>query len=112
MIIYHNNRCSKSRGALCTLQENGVEPTIINYLENPPTVDELKALLKKLKLKPIDIVRIGEDLFKTKFAKKKMNDEQILKMLSNNPILIERPIVVKGSKAIIARPPEKVLDLL
>lgn len=110
--IYHNPRCGKSRDTLAILQKKGAEPEIIEYLKAPPTKDELRGILKKLGMKPEQIVRSGEDVYKQKFAGKTLSDEQWLDALAKNPILIERPIVVKGSKAVIGRPPENVLALL
>jgi arsenate reductase len=94
--IYHNPRCSKSRKTLALLQEHGIEPTVVEYLKNPPDKRELGIITRKLGVKPEKIVRRGEDSFKQK----------------EYPILIERPIVVKGDQAIIGRPPENVLDLV
>jgi arsenate reductase len=110
--IYHNPRCGKSRDTLAILQGKGVEPDIIEYLKTPPTAAELRGILKKLGMKPEQIVRKGEDVYKQKFSGKPLSDDQWLDALAKNPILIERPIVVKGSKAVIGRPPENVLSLL
>jgi arsenate reductase len=110
--IYHNNRCSKSREACSILQESGEEFETIEYLKTPPSEKDIKELLKKLGLKASDIVRKGELLYKEKFATKKLSESEWIKVLSENPILIERPIVVKGKMAVIGRPPEKVLELL
>lgn len=110
--IFHNPRCGKSRGALALLREKGVEPEIIEYLQTPPTKAELKAVLKKLGLKPEQIVRKGEDVYKSKYAGRQLSDAQWLDALVKDPILIERPIVVKGDQAVLGRPPEKVLELL
>jgi len=112
MIIYHNPRCSKSREALDLLQENNCDIEIREYLKAPPTEDELKILLKKLSCKPFDIVRKKEELFIEKFKDKKLTDAQWIKILSKNPVLIERPIIIDGVKAIIGRPPVLILDLL
>lgn len=110
--IYHNPRCGKSRDTLAVLQNKGIEPDIVEYLKTPLTGEELRGILKKLGMKPEQIVRKGEDVYKQKFAGKTLNDAQWLDALAKNPILIERPIVVKGSKAVIGRPPENVLTLL
>ncbi len=110
--IYHNNRCTKSRKACSILQEEGVEFKIIEYLKIPPTPIEIKDLLKILNMKAEDIVRKGEPLYKEKYKDKKLSEAQWIKALSENPILIERPIIVKGNKAIIGRPPEKVLNFI
>ena len=110
--IYHNPRCSKSRSALALLQEKGVHPHIIEYLKDPPTKEILRAILRKLGMKPEQLVRKNEDAYKERYAGKALSDEQWLDALAKNPILIERPIVVKGNKAVIGRPAENVLSLL
>lgn len=110
--VYHNTRCSKSREACSILQGEGIKFETIEYLKTPPSQKEIKDLLKMLKLKAEDIVRKSEPLFKEKFISKKLTEAQWIKALADNPILIERPIIVKGSKAIIGRPPEKVVELL
>ena len=110
--IYHNTRCSKSRGACEILEQKKVKAKVIEYLYTPPTEKQLKALLKKLEMKAEELVRKKEELYEKKFSKKKYSQAEWIKILVKNPILIERPIVVKGNKAIIARPPEKVLELL
>lgn len=110
--LYHNPRCSKSRSALAILEEKGIRPEIVEYLKTPPTKEELRAILKKLGMKPEQIVRKGEDVYKQNFAGKALTDEQWLDALARNPILIERPIVVKGDRAVLGRPPEKVLELI
>jgi arsenate reductase (glutaredoxin) len=112
LTIYHNPRCTKSRNTLSLLQERGVEPRVIEYLKDPPTKSELKALLAKLKLQPEQLVRKGEEIYKTKYAGKKLTDAQWIDAMVANPILIERPIVVSGQRAVIGRPPENVLELL
>ncbi len=112
IVIYHNARCSKSRSACEIVAGQGIEATIVEYLKTPPSREELRALLQKLGMKPAEIVRRGEDVFKEHYAGKTLDDEQWLDALTAHPILIERPIVVRGDKAVIGRPPEKVLDLL
>jgi len=110
--IYHNPRCSKCRATCALIAERGYKTEIIEYLETPPTREELRALLKKLCLQPADIVRKGEDIFRELYANRILNAEEWLDALVAHPILIERPIVVHGNKAVVARPPEKVLDIL
>lgn len=110
--IYHNPRCTKSRATLALLQENGIEPTVVEYLKDPPSPATLKSVLGKLGLSAEALVRKGEDLFKEKFAGKKLTEQKWIEVLNENPILIERPIVVKGDQAVIGRPPENVLPLL
>lgn len=110
--IWHNNRCSKSREAMCVLEELGKEVEVINYLTDTITEDMLKELLQKLNLSAAALVRTKEPLYKEKFAGKKMTEEKWLKALVKHPILIERPIVVKGKKAVIGRPVERVLEIM
>ena len=109
--LYHNPRCSKSRAALALLQERGIEPTVIEYLKTPPTAAELKALLKKLGLKPEELLRKSEEIYQTKLAGKKLTDAQLIEIMAKDPILIERPIAVSGSRAVLGRPPEKIGEL-
>ncbi|NQX97076.1 MAG: arsenate reductase (glutaredoxin) [Flavobacteriales bacterium] len=111
MKIYHNPRCSKSRETLQLIKDAGVEVEIVEYLNTIPTVEELKMLLMKLNLKPIDIIRKGEAIYKEKFKNSNFNDDEWIKIMLEYPKLIERPIVVKGNKAILGRPPQNVLDL-
>jgi arsenate reductase len=110
--IYHNPRCSKSRSALALLQDRGVEPTIIEYLQTPPDRAELRALIAKLGIAPEQFVRKGEGVYRERFKGRTLTDEQWLEALAENPILIERPIVVKGDRAVIGRPPERVLEIV
>lgn len=109
--IFHNPRCSKSRECLAVLQESGLKAEIVDYLKQPPTLAELKDILKKLRMRPKDIVRTKEEVF-AKLAIDLENDEDVLHALVDHPILIERPIVVKDEKAAIGRPVEKVKRLL
>ncbi|HXC04951.1 MAG TPA: arsenate reductase (glutaredoxin) [Bacteroidia bacterium] len=111
LTIYHNNRCSKSRDAMCILDEIKMKADVIEYLINPPTEDEIKDILKKLGMKASEIIRKGETVYKEKFADKKMSEDQWIKALIKYPILMERPIVVRGNKAVIARPAEKLREL-
>jgi len=111
--IYHNPRCSKFRETLKLLQENGVEPEVVLYLETPPTVAELKTLLEQLGLSAREILRTGEDAYKELNLKDPaLTDEQLLQAMVNHPKLIQRPIVVKDSRAVLGRPPEAVLELI
>lgn len=110
--IYHNNRCSKSRSAVCVLEESGKPFEIINYLQQAPTIDDLKSILKKLNIKPHDLIRTGEDIYKENYKGKNLSDDEWMAAMIENPILIERPIVINGDKAVIGRPAEKVLDIL
>jgi arsenate reductase len=112
MKIYHNPRCSKSRQTLALLQENGVEPEVVLYLDNVPTTDELKGLLTKLGISPMQLVRKGESIWKEKFKGKELTDDEIIVAMIANPKLIERPIVVKDQTAVLGRPPENALELI
>jgi arsenate reductase len=111
--IYHNSRCSKSRGTLELLQARGIEPEVIYYLETPPSADELRSLLRMLGLPPRGLLRTGEPEYATLgLADPAIDDEAILQAMVMHPKLIERPIVVANGKAAIGRPPEAVLPLL
>ena len=112
MKIYHNPRCSKSRQTLQLINDAGAEVEIIEYLKDIPSEDELKMILMKLNLSPKDIVRKGEAVYKEKFKNSNFNDDEWVKVMIEYPKLIERPIVVKGNKAVLGRPPENVLDLI
>ena len=113
LTIYHNPRCSKSRQTLELIKEKGIEPEIILYLEHPPTVSVLSKILEYLQIKPRDLLRKGEDEYKSFNLKDTgLDDSVILEIMSENPKLIERPIVLSGDKAIIGRPPENVLELI
>lgn len=112
MKIYHNPRCSKSRQTLAILEEKGVTFEIIDYLNQVPTKNELKAILKKLNLTAEKLIRKGEDIFKEKYKGKTLTEEEWIDAMIQNPKLIERPIVVKEEKAVLGRPPENVLELL
>lgn len=111
--IYHNPRCSKSRQTLALLEENGIQPEVVLYLENPPTVAELTAVLAKLGITARDLLRKGEDEYKLQqLDNPVLTEAQLLAAMVATPKLIERPIVIKGKKAVIGRPPENVLQLL
>lgn len=111
--IYHNPRCSKSRATLALLEEQGVEPDVVHYLENPPSVAEITDILKKLGKEPRDAMRKGETPYKDgNLDDESISRDALIEAMAQDPILIERPIVVKGSKARIGRPPESVLEIL
>jgi arsenate reductase len=110
--IFHNPRCTKSRETLALLEQNGVEPRIVEYLKTPPTAAELKAIVARLGIKPEQLVRKGEEIYKSQYAGKTLTDAQWIDAMVTHPILIERPIVVKGTRAILGRPPENVKTLL
>ena len=111
--LYHNPRCSKSRAALALLQENGIEPDIVLYLDNPPSERELKSVLKKLGLGARDLLRRGEEEYRELgLADTGLSDATLVSAMSAHPRLIERPIAIRGDHAVIGRPPENVLELL
>ena len=110
--IYHNPRCSKSRNTLALLEEKGVSPKVVLYLETPPDAALLKTLLRKLGMTAGDLVRRGEEDFKAAGLGRDSTDEEVLAAMVRYPSLIERPIVVKGGKAVLGRPPENVLALI
>lgn len=112
MKIYHNPRCAKSRQTLALLQGNGVEPEIILYLNTVPSFKELKCLIEKLGISPIQLIRKGELVWKENFKGKDLSDDEIIQAMITYPKLIERPIVVKDQKAVLGRPPENVLELV
>lgn len=106
--VYHNPRCGKSRNCLAFLENTNQEYKIIKYLEEVPNAEELKTLLKKLNIKPIELVRQKEKIWIEKFKNQKMTDEAVIQAMIENPILIERPIIIKGNKAVIAREADKI----
>jgi len=111
--IYHNPRCSKSRQTLALLEDRGTSPRIVDYLQTPPSAAELKTILKKLGLRPRDLMRKGEPRYAELGLKDRdLDDDALIALMVANPILIERPIVVSGGKAAIGRPPESVLEIL
>ncbi len=110
--IYHNPRCSKSRATLALLQEQGIDPEVVLYLENPPSAEELTSLLSKLGVSAGQLVRRGEDAYKMAGLGADSDDGAILNAMLEYPKLIERPIVVRDERAVLGRPPENVLALL
>lgn len=111
--LYHNPRCSKSRGALELLRERGIEPVVLPYLETPPGIDELRALLSMLDLPARALLRTGEDEYaQLGLADDSLSQDALIEAMHAHPRLIERPIFVHGGRAIIGRPPERVLELL
>lgn len=110
--IYHNPRCSKSREGLAILESKKTDYQIIRYLEQPPTVQELKTIIGLLNIKPIELVRTKETIWKENFKEATLTDDQIIKAMAKHPQLIERPIVINGNKAIIGRPPQNILEIL
>ena len=110
--IFHNPRCSKSREALKLLEEKGVDIEVVRYLDTPPTKEELKALLKMLGISARDLMRTKEKLYKELGLKEVDDEEKLIEAMVEHPKLIERPVVIKDGKAVIGRPPEKVLEIV
>ncbi len=113
LILYHNPRCSKSRGALELLESAGHSVSILRYLETPPSADELKSLLGKLGIPARQLLRSGEDEYKNlQLDNPVLDDDALIAAMVAHPKLIERPILIAGDRAVVGRPPEKVLELL
>jgi len=112
IVIYHNGQCSKCKGALELLIEKGVPHEVRWYTSDPLTRNELQGLLNKLHMHARELVRTGEELYKTGYEGRNISEEEWINILIEKPELMQRPIVVKGDTAIIARPPEKVLEIL
>ncbi len=111
--IYHNPKCSKSRQTLELLQQNGITPTIIEYLKTPPTAEMLKKILVQLGLAPRDLLRKKESIYaECKLDNPSLSDDALIDFMIKHPILIERPIVLANGKAALGRPPEQVLAIL
>lgn len=111
--IYHNPRCSKSRQTLQLVRDSGDEPRVIEYLKTPPSAAELDGILRKLKLEPHELMRQKEAVFSELDLKQRsLSRDEAIAVMIENPVLIERPIVVKGSQAVVGRPPENVQELL
>ncbi|KHL67804.1 arsenate reductase [Pseudomonas flexibilis] len=113
LTLYHNPRCSKSRGALELLEARGLAPTVVRYLETPPSAAEMRTLLGKLGLSARQLLRSGEEEYQTLgLADAGLSEDQLIEAMVAHPRLIERPILVVGDKAVVGRPPEKVLEIL
>ena len=110
--LYHNPRCSKSRAALALLQERGITPRIVEYLKTPLDARALGTLLGQLGMQPAELLRTGEPVYKSDYAGKSLGAAGWIEAMASHPILMERPIAVRGDKAVVGRPPEKVLELL
>ena len=110
--LWHNPRCSKSRAALTLLEKAGAAVTVRRYLEDAPTLAELTALHRALGRRAIDMVRTGEAAFRDAGLSKSSDDDTLLQAMADHPILIERPVAIRGVRAVIGRPPEAVLTLL
>ncbi|HLD66770.1 MAG TPA: arsenate reductase (glutaredoxin) [Pseudomonas sp.] len=113
LTLYHNPRCSKSRGSLELLEARGLVPKVIRYLETPPSAADLRGLLGKLGVPARHLLRIGEDEYRAlNLADASLTEEQLIEAMVAHPKLIERPILVAGERAAIGRPPEKILEIL
>lgn len=112
MQIYHNPRCTKSRETLELLKSKGIEPDIILYLQESPSEKELADVLRKLNIPAEKLIRKNEKIFKESYKGKQFSEREWIKIMIENPKLIERPIVISGDKAVIGRPPSNVLELL
>ncbi|WP_154224580.1 arsenate reductase (glutaredoxin) [Marinicella rhabdoformis] len=113
IVIYHNPRCSKSRATLAILEEQGLKPTIIKYLEDAPSIDDIKLVLKALDMGPRQLMRKGEAEYKdNNFSNEALTDDELIAMMHQFPKVIERPIVLANGQARIGRPPESVLEIL
>ncbi|MFY7739350.1 MAG: arsenate reductase (glutaredoxin) [Flavobacterium sp.] len=110
--IYHNPRCGKSRECLAFIENSKQEFEVIKYLENPLTFKELESIIKKLNLKPIELIRTKESIWIENFKGKALSDKEIIQSIVDFPILMERPIAVNGNNAVIARPFEKVKEII
>jgi len=110
--IYHNPRCGKSREALQLLENSGNDFEIVKYLEEVPSFKELSEIIKKLQIKPIELIRQKEKIWTENFKGKNLSDDEIIQAMISNPILMERPIVIKGDKIAIGRPIENIAKIL
>lgn len=110
--IYHNPRCSKSRQTLALLQDKGIEPEIVEYLKTPPSAEEIAGILKKLGIEARALMRTKEAVYKELGLAAVSDEQALIAAMAENPVLIERPVVIKGAKAALGRPPEQVLEIL
>jgi arsenate reductase len=110
--IWHNPRCSKSRNALTLLEEKGIEADVVKYLEQTPNKEQLKDVLKMLGISAKELLRTGEEIYKELNLKEENDEEKIIDAMLSHPKLIERPIIIKNGKAVIARPIENLEELL
>lgn len=112
IVVYHNPRCRKSRETLEILETKKADYKVIKYLDEPLGEEKLSKILKILNIKPIELVRKNEKIWKENFAQLEFSDEELIGVMAKYPILIERPIVINGNKAVIGRPPQLILDII
>ena len=110
--IYHNPRYSKSRQGLALLEDSGKDFEIVKYLDEVISTQELESVISKLGIKPIDLVRKNEAIWKSDYKDKTLSDKEVIKAMITHPKLIERPIVINGTKAALGRPPETILNII
>ena len=110
--IWHNPKCSKSRAAMELLENKNIDANVVKYLEQTPTKEQIKDVLKKLRISAKELLRTGEDVYKELNLKDINDEETLIEIMTKNPILIERPIIIKGDKAVIARPIENLSELI
>ena len=110
--IWHNNRCSKSRNAVCLLEDKNVQAEVFEYLKTPPTAEQIKEVIQKLGIESEVLVRKGEEIYKTEYKGKALTYDQWIEAFVKYPVLIERPIIIKGDRAVIGRPIENIDILL
>ena len=110
--IYHNPRCSKSRQALSLLESKGNKPIVVEYLKKPLTTEQLSQIINELNIKPIDLVRKNESIWKENYKGKELSDDELIEAMISNPKLIERPIASSSKGTVVGRPPENVLSVL
>ena len=112
IVVYHNPRCSKSRETLEILETKKANYKIIKYLDIPLSEEKLGKIIKLLNIKPIELVRTNEKLWKEEYKHLNFTDDELVKVMAKYPQLIERPIVINGDKAVIGRPPKRILDII
>ena len=112
IVIYHNPRCSKSRETIEILETQKANHEVIKYLDEPLSAEKLGKIVKLLNIKPIELIRKNETIWKENFKDLDFSDSELIKVMAKYPILIERPIVINGDKAVIGRPPKKILDII
>lgn len=110
--IYHNPRCSKSREGLAILETKQADYQVIKYMDDLLSVEKLEKIIKLLKIKPIELIRTNEAIWKENFKHLDLTDKELIAAMAEHPKLIERPIVINGNKAVIGRPPQKILEIL